>query len=78
MWHVTFDMWHVTSDTWHMTSDTWNTGMMNIVSKFQVPSYNGLEVMIVWIYFHKGSLNQLINQWVTEVFVEQPWLHRVC
>ena len=36
MWHVTCDMWHVTRDTWHMTRDLF--GVVNILSKFQLPS----------------------------------------
>ena len=34
-WYVTPDTWHVTPDIWHVSCDT--KGVMNIVSKFQVP-----------------------------------------
>ena len=54
-WLMTRDMWHVTHDTWFVTHDT--QGMVNTVSKFQVPSSNGLGVMMVWKYFHKVLLN---------------------
>ena len=40
--------------------------MVNIVSKFQVPSSNGLEVMMVWIYFHKVLLTLIINEWIND------------
>ena len=36
--------------------------MVNIVSKFQVPSSNGLGVMMFWRYFHKGWLSDWINE----------------
>ena len=26
----------------------------------------------------KKSINEWINQWMTKVFIEQPWLHHVC
>ena len=35
--------------------------MVNIVSKFQVPSSNGLGVMMFWRYFHKGWLSQQMS-----------------
>ena len=39
-WHLTLAMWHVTPDTKHVTPDA---GLVVIiVSKFQVPSSNGL------------------------------------
>ena len=72
-WHVTRDTWH---DTWHMTCDMF--GGVNILSKFQLPSSYGLWFMILWISGGKGWLNQLINQWITRLFIEQPRLHRVC
>ena len=40
MWHLTPDTSHVTHDIWHVSCDT--EGVMNIVSKFQVPSSYGL------------------------------------
>ena len=46
MWHVTCDIWHVTLDKWHVTRDS--LGVVNIASKFQVPSSNGLRVIIFW------------------------------
>ena len=38
--------------------------MANIVSKFQVPSFNGLGVMMFWRLVGKGSVNQWINEWM--------------
>ena len=77
MWHVTHEMWHVTRDMWHFTCDT--QGVVNIVSKCQVPSSKGLEVGCFEEMEEKGDLiNEWINQSVTDVFVEQPRLHRVC
>ena len=59
MWHVTCDTWHLTPDTWHLTHDT--QGVVNIVSKFQVPSSNSFGVIMFWRYFPPGSQSQLIN-----------------
>ena len=61
---------------WQVTCDTQEG--VNIVSKFQVPSYNGLGVMMFWRLGGKGLLTDLINEWVAKVFVEQPRLQRVC
>ena len=46
-----------------MTCDIWNvTGaVVNIVSIFQVPSSNGLGVMVFWRFGGKGSLTDWIN-----------------
>ena len=57
---MTCDMWHVTCDTWHVTHET--QGVMNIVSKCQLPSSNGLEYTEFWRYFHTPSLNPSISK----------------
>ena len=67
MWHVNFDMWHVTRYTWHMTSDMWHMTCdtcwgVNILSKFQLSSSNGLGVMLLWIYFNKPSLTLMNHE----------------
>ena len=50
-----------------------------LVSKFQVPGSNGLGVKVFQDLEEKDRLiNQSVNEWVTEVFVEQPRLNRVC
>ena len=69
MWHVTPDMWQVTCDMWHVTHDTWQ--VVNIVSKCQVPSFNGLGFMVFWRFEGKDELLNF-NQWITKVFEEQP------
>ena len=79
IWHVTCNMWNMICDMWHMTRDRW--GKVNLLSKFQLPSYYGLGVKVFQRYFHKGSLRdwiKQINELMTNVFVEQPRLHRVC
>ena len=58
-WHVTHDMWHVTRDTWHVTHDTWCG--VNILSKFQLSSSNGLGFMMLWISGGKGSVTRSVN-----------------
>ena len=52
-------MWHMTHDTGHMTHDIWCG--VNILSKFQLSSSNGLAVMMLWISGGKGSLTDWIN-----------------
>ena len=73
--YLTHDMWHVTHDIWPVTHDRWEEG--NLLSKFHLPSSNGLGVKVWRRYFHKGWLSVLTNQ-IWRVFVEQPRLHRVC
>ena len=76
--HMTRDTWHVTSDMWYVTWDSWQVGEVNLLSKFHRSSSSGLGVKVFWRFGTKGSLTQLINQWIMRVFVEQPRLHRVC
>ena len=58
-WHLTHYTWHVSHDKWHLTYAT--EGVVNIVSKFQVPSSNGLGVMMLWGLGGKGSLSDSIS-----------------
>ena len=60
IWHVTCDMWHVTRDIWHLTCNRW--GEVNPPSKFQLPSFYGLGMMVWWRYFHKSWPNEWINE----------------
>ena len=71
MWQVTRDTWQVTRDTWHMTRDMWQVTHdtwcgVNILSKFKLSSSNGLGYMMLWISGGKGSLSELINQWIND------------
>ena len=59
-WHVTGDRWHLTGDRWQVTRDTW--WGVNILSKFQLPSSNGLGFMMSWRWRGKGWLSDLINE----------------
>ena len=52
-------MWHVTCDRWHVTLDTWCG--VNILSKYQLSSSNGLEAMMFWISEGKGWLTHSLN-----------------
>ena len=61
-WHMTHDTWHMTHNTWHMTHDIWHmVGGVNILSKFQLSSSNGLGFMMLWISWGKGLINQSIS-----------------
>ena len=59
MWHMTPDTWHVTPDTWHLTCDTW--WGVNILSKCQLSSSQGLGVMMLWRFGGKCWLSNLIG-----------------
>ena len=52
--------WHVTCDTWHMTFDKW--WGVNVLSKFQLPSSNGLGSIMFWIFGGKRSLTDWLNE----------------
>ena len=68
LWHITPDTWPLTRDTWQLTPDT--QGVVNIVSKFQVPSSYGSEGVLK-IFFTKDEwLSELINQLNKKVLVE--------
>ena len=45
-WHVGCEVWHVTCDLWHLTPD--RLRKMGFLSKFQLPSFNGLAVKVFW------------------------------
>ena len=56
-----------------MTHDT--QGVVNIVSQFQLSSWNGLGVLIFDDLEENGHG---LDQSISKVFVEQALLHRVC
>ena len=69
MWHLTGDMWHVRCQGW------WG---VNILSKYQLLSFYGLELTMSWRFWTKESPTQWINEWRIKVFIKQPPLHLVC
>ena len=75
---LTCDTWHVTCDMWHVTRDTF--GVVNILSKFQLPNSYRLWFMILWRSGEEKAygLTDWINESMTRLFIEQPRLHRVC
>ena len=78
MWHTTYDILHVTRDMWHMTCNTWQLGGGEPSSLISTPYVLSFGNEGVWRFGGKGGLSLLINENVTSVFVEQPWLHLVC
>ena len=64
IWNMTSDTWHVTYNRWHMTCDTWKVGEVDLLSKFQLPSFYGLGVKVFWRYVHKGSLTDWLNSFI--------------
>ena len=82
IWHMTCDRWQVTCDRSHMTHkcDTWQ--MTHSVGWTFSQNCSSLA-LLVWDWqclediWNKGWLNESINQWASEVILEQPWIHRV-
>ena len=66
-WHVTCNMWNMTCKMWQVACDMlWR---VNILSKFQLPSFHGLW----FIYFEDlEEKDHWLNESMTKVFVEQP------
>ena len=82
IWHMTYDRWQVTCDRSHMTRkcETWQmthsvgwTFSQNC-SSLALPVWDWQCLEDIW---NKGWLNESINQWASEVILEQPWLHRI-
>ena len=46
MWVLTLDSWHLKPDTWHVSCD--RLGEVDLLSKLQLPSSNGLPVKVLW------------------------------
>ena len=83
MWHLTSDTWHLTPDTLYVTrdNDMWHIVRGEHSLKMSAPYLLGLGLFSVLKILNKwitDLINQLINEWLTRVFVEQPRLHRVC
>ena len=77
MCQVTCDMWHMTSDTLHVTCDTLHVtdrGRCTFSWNFGSPALTAWEWRFLWRFGGQGWP----IQWMTKVFIEQPWLHRVC
>ena len=78
----TCDTWHVTHDMWHMTCDTCDTWHVTHGGVWTFPSSLALTVWDRQCLKHSERkdhrLNESINELMTKVFIEQPWLHRVC
>ena len=88
-WHVTCDMWHLrhdklplTFDTWHMTHNIWHVTHGGGWTFSQNFSSLALTVWDLWCLEDweekDDSMKEWMNESVTEVFVGQPRLHRVC
>ena len=64
MWHATCDMWCVTH-SWGWT----------------ISQYFSSPALTVWVWQCLGDSERkddLISEFITKVFKEQPWLHRAC
>ena len=60
-----WDMWHVTRDSWQVGGGEPSL-LIQLLRFFEN------------IFTKDHQMNELMNEWITTVFVEQPWLHRVC
>ena len=86
MWHITCERTQVTGDTqglWILFQNCrslafirlmtcYTQEVVNILSKCQVTSYNGLRVKMFGKLLGKGWLNAM-NEWI-----KNPWLNWVC
>ena len=61
MWHLTGDTWHLKPDTWHQTSDRWHVVGGEHSSKFQLSSYHGSGVMMLWRFWRKSAISDFIS-----------------
>ena len=68
-------MWHVTRDTWQVTRDTGRVWGGEHPFKVSAPL---LTVCDLWYYKDLEEKDESLNQWMTRLLIEQPWLHRVC
>ena len=71
MWHVTFDTWHMTYDIWHATHE----GRVIFSEKFGSLAHMFKEWRCLEDLEEK---DKSVNDLMTNVFVEQAQLHRVC
>ena len=82
MWHQTCDTWNLTRDTWHLTCDTWDVTHGGGWTFSQYFSFLALTVWDFWCFedlkVKDDWINELMNEWMMKLFIEQPWLHRVC
>ena len=70
---MTGETWQVTHNMWHMT----HGGVWIFFKKSQLSSSKGLGVMMFGRSWGEASVIEWMNQLMTKVFLEQPWLHRV-
>ena len=52
------DTWHLTYDLWHLVG---GGGGVSILTKFQLPSFSGLSVVMFLGFGGKGSVNQSMH-----------------
>ena len=79
MGHLTPDTWHRTPDNWHVTCNMWpvTRGGGEHSLKILAPQlFRFWKDSVVKIFPQR--ITQLVPKLITKVFVEQPWLHRVC
>ena len=68
---MTHDTCHMTPVIWHMTFDIF--WWVNILSKFPLPSFYGLGVMMFWRFWGKGPLTKwMINKGVCRTAPAAP------
>ena len=73
------DTWHLTPDTWCVTLDMWHMVEGEYSLKMAVPQLLrfGIDIVLKILNKKDHRLNEWINELMTKVFVEQPWLYRV-
>ena len=74
------DMWQVTCDRWCVKPDTCQVGGGEPSLKMSFPKLQLLGIYDVLKIVRKMMtdwINESIDECVTKVIVEQPWLHRI-
>ena len=65
MWLLTLESWHMKRDTWHMTCD--RLGEVDLLSKLQLPSSNGLPMKVLWKWHMTCDLWHLTHDMLREM-----------
>ena len=64
IWQLTYDRWHITHNLWHVTGGV----------RYTFLRVGGEGVLNIF----PQRINELVNQWMTEMFVIQARLHLLC
>ena len=69
MWHATHDKWLITCDMGHMEGREHSLK----TSGLYLTQFGSEGILKIW----RKRISELVYEWMTKVFVEQPQLHLV-